>query len=192
MVLAAKAVKGANMVLESQRLPLEDSLLGGTGSKCTFLGMGLLREVLPGPRAAPWAWGRHLGRMNLCSVTWSCSVQTLTLGVGWVWEMWFWIQLLRRGREFNPELLLILEDLRGCYSNLMPAGKRQTPPKSVLWPTAWWQQRVPIRQEKSSSGWYPLEFICFVLSGQRERERSDRRVGPAASSWISEILVLCK
>lgn len=96
--------------------------------------------------------------------------------------------VLQTGWEFNPELLLILEDPRGCYSNLMPAGKRQTPPKSVLWPTAWWQQRVPIRQEKYSRGWYPLEFICFVLSGQREREWSDRRVGPAASSWISEIL----
>lgn len=154
----------------------------------TFLGMGLLSKVLPDTQAAPWAQGWHLGWMNLHSVTWPGSIWALTLGVGWVREMQFWMKPLRTGWEFNPELLLILEDPRGCYSNLMPAGKRQTPPKSVLWPTAWWQQRVPIRQEKYSRGWYPLEFICFMLSGQREREWSDRRVGPAASSWISEIL----
>lgn len=153
--------------------------------------MELLRKMLPGPQAAPWAWGWRSGRRNLCSVTWPSSIRALhrlTRGVGWIRGMWFWIQLLQTGWEFNPKLLLILEEPGGCYSNLMPAGKRQTPPKSVLWPTAWWQQRVPIRQGKSSRGWYPLEFICFVLSGQREREWSDRRVGPAASSWISEIL----
>lgn len=67
-------------------------------------------------------------------------------------------------------------------------GRGECPPKSVLWPTAWWQQRVAVRQGKSSRGWYPPEFICSMLSGQCRGERSDGRVGPAACSWISEIL----
>lgn len=191
MVLAERIVDGTGIVPEGQRLPFEDCLLGGRGIMCTFVGTGLLSKVVPCPQAALWAWGQRLGWMNLCSVTWPGSIwplNHLTVGVGWIREMSFWILVLWTGQEFNPELLLILELSRGCYSNLMPAGKRQTPPKSVLWPTAWWQQRVPIRQGKSSRGWYPPEFICFVLSGQREREWSDRRVGPAASSWISEIL----
>lgn len=179
MVLAERVIKGASLVPEGQRLPFEESLLGGRGS------MGLLSEVPPGSTVS-------LGLAFGVDESLQCDTARLHLSThprgGWIRGMWFWIQLLWTGREFNPELLLILEDPRGCYSNLMPAGKRQTPPKLVLWPTASWQQRVPIRQGKSSREWYPLEFICFVLSGQREREWSDRRVGPAASSWISEIL----
>jgi len=38
MVLAERAIERASMVPEGQRLPFEDSLTGGRGSMCTFLG----------------------------------------------------------------------------------------------------------------------------------------------------------
>lgn len=182
-----KAIESASRAPEDQRLPFEDSLLGGRGSMRTFfLGWGCSARCSQTPRqlCKPGA-GVWTGESPQCGMAWLLA---LILGAGWLKGLWFWIQLLQTGREFNPKLVLVLEDLTGCYSNLVPCGKRQTPPKSVLWPTAWWQQRVPIRQEKSSRGWYPLEFIWFVLSGQHEGEGSDRRVGPAAFSRISEIL----
>ena len=47
MILAEKAIEGASMLPEGQRLPFEDSLLGGRGSMCTFFGEGAAQRGAP-------------------------------------------------------------------------------------------------------------------------------------------------